>query len=107
MNRRTLRVLALAGWAAYLLLPVYSLVAMALRTNESILSERSVLPTQPTLANFAEIFADPSWYQAFGHSLAYVAINTVVSILVALPAAYAFSRYRFTGDSHLFFWLLT
>ncbi|MFN3500027.1 MAG: carbohydrate ABC transporter permease, partial [Pannonibacter indicus] len=25
----------------------------------------------------------------------------------ALPAAYAFSRYRFLGDKHLFFWLLT
>jgi glycerol transport system permease protein len=24
-----------------------------------------------------------------------------------LPAAYAFSRYRFLGDKHLFFWLLT
>ena len=26
---------------------------------------------------------------------------------MALPAAYAFSRYRFIGDKHLFFWLLT
>jgi glycerol transport system permease protein len=28
-------------------------------------------------------------------------------VAVALPAAYAFSRYRFMGDKHLFFWLLT
>ena len=26
---------------------------------------------------------------------------------MALPAAYAFSRYSFLGDKHLFFWLLT
>ena len=26
---------------------------------------------------------------------------------MALPAAYAFSRYRFIGDKHMFFWLLT
>ena len=26
---------------------------------------------------------------------------------MALPAAYAFSRYRFLGDKHLFFWLLS
>ncbi len=31
----------------------------------------------------------------------------VISVAVALPAAYAFSRYRFLGDKHLFFWLLT
>src|SRR4029453_16177076 len=37
----------------------------------------------------------------------YVAINTVVPLLVALPAAYAFSRYQFLGDKHVFFWLLT
>ncbi len=34
-------------------------------------------------------------------------MNTVISVAVALPAAYAFSRYRFLGDKHLFFWLLT
>jgi glycerol transport system permease protein len=105
--RRLWPAVALALWAAYLLLPVYALVAMALRTNESILSERAVVPTDPTFANFAEVLTDPSWYVPFGNSLGYVAMNTVISMLVALPAAYGFSRYRFTGDSHLFFWLLT
>jgi glycerol transport system permease protein len=41
------------------------------------------------------------------NSLIYVVMNTVISISVALPAAYAFSRYNFMGDKHLFFWLLT
>jgi glycerol transport system permease protein len=34
-------------------------------------------------------------------------MNMVMSVLLALPAAYAFSRYSFLGDKHLFFWLLT
>ena len=38
---------------------------------------------------------------------AYVVINTVISLSVALPAAYAFSRYQFVGDKQMFFWLLT
>ncbi len=41
------------------------------------------------------------------NSIAYVVMNMFISILVALPAAYAFSRFRFIGDKHLFFWLLT
>src|ERR671919_778051 len=41
------------------------------------------------------------------NSITYVTINTVLSVTVALPAAYEFSRYRFIGDKHLFFWLLT
>ena len=34
-------------------------------------------------------------------------LNTVLSLAVTLPAPYAFSRYRFLGDKHLFFWPLS
>jgi ABC-type glycerol-3-phosphate transport system permease component len=34
-------------------------------------------------------------------------MNMVITLTVALPAAYAFSRFKFVGDKHLFFWLLT
>ncbi len=37
----------------------------------------------------------------------YVTMNVTITLVVALPAAYAFSRYHFMGDKHLFFWLLT
>ncbi len=53
------------------------------------------------------IFTDPAWYWGYINSIIYVVENTVISITVALPAAYAFSRYSFLGDKHLFFWLLT
>jgi hypothetical protein len=64
-------------------------------------------PHQPTLENYRRIFTDESWYSGYINSLNYVIINTVISIAVALPAAYGFSRYRFLGDKHLFFWLLS
>ncbi len=57
--------------------------------------------------HYRRIFTDESWYSGYINSLEYVVINTVISISVALPAAYAFSRYRFLGDKHLFFWLLS
>ncbi len=94
-------------YCVYLLVPLYWLVGMALKTNRDIVGKFEVVPGNPTLANFAEIFTNPVWYQAFGNSLTYVTINTLLSVAVALPAAYAFSRYRFLGDRQLFFWLLT
>ena len=94
-------------YCAYLLLPLYWLVTMAVKRNQDITGSLEVIPARPTLENFIEIFTNPVWYEAFANSLTYVAINTVVSVAVALPAAYAFSRYRFLGDRHLFFWLLT
>ena len=97
----------LIGYIVYLLLPLYWLLSMALRSNADIVGVFSVWRMTPTLDNFAEIFANPVWYQAFGNSLSYVVINTLISLGVAIPAAYAFSRYRFLGDKQLFFWLLT
>src|ERR687890_1903443 len=60
-----------------------------------------------SLANYATIFTDPAWYCGYVNSIIYVVLNTVLSVAVALPAAYAFSRYSFLGDKHVFFWLLT
>ena len=90
-----------------LMLPVYWLLKMSLQTNFEITSSLSIVPLHPTLEHYAKIFSDPDWYGGFEHSLAYVAINTVISVTIALPAAYGFSRYRFLGDKHLFFWLLS
>ncbi len=103
------------GWSAvvatvyivFLLLPIYWLLTMSLKTNTDILGGFTLWPTNPTLANFATILNDPSWYMGYVNSLIYVLMNMAISITVALPAAYAFSRYSFMGDKHLFFWLLT
>ena len=97
----------LSLYIAFLLVPIYWLVNMSLKTNQEIVSGMTIVPNAPTLANYAVIFTDPAWYSGYINSITYVALNTIISISVALPAAYAFSRYRFTGDKHLFFWLLT
>jgi glycerol transport system permease protein len=91
----------------FLLVPIYWLLNMSLKTNTEILNEFSLWPRDLTLANYATILTDRSWYIGYVNSMIYVTMNTVISLAVALPAAYAFSRYRFMGDNHLFFWLLT
>ncbi|MGD2132935.1 MAG: carbohydrate ABC transporter permease, partial [Maricaulaceae bacterium] len=96
-----------ALYIVFLLLPVYWLVSMSFKTNAETLSTFALWPQRPTLANYRVILSDPSWYSGYINSIIYVALNTVISVTAALPAAYAFSRYRFFGDRHLFFWLLT
>ena len=91
----------------FLMLPIYWLVAMSFKTTQEILGGFSLFPQTWTLASYRTIFTDPTWYWGYINSIAYVTINTVISVTVALPAAYAFSRYRFLGDKQLFFWLLT
>lgn len=91
----------------FLLLPVYWLFSMSLKTNEEIMGVLSFFPQNLTFQNYITIFTDPSWYTGYINSIKYVVLNTIISLSVALPAAYGFSRYRFIGDKHMFFWLLT
>ena len=99
--------LVMVLYLVFLLLPIYWLLNMSLKTNNEILGEFSLWPRDLTLDNYRVILTDPSWYMGYVNSLIYVVMNTVISVAVALPAAYAFSRYNFMGDKHLFFWLLT
>lgn len=91
----------------FLMLPIYWLVVMSFKTTNDILAGFSLFPETVTFENYNTIFTDPTWYWGYINSILYVSLNTVISVCVALPAAYAFSRYRFLGDKQLFFWLLT
>lgn len=90
-----------------LMLPIYWMLSMSLRTNADILGSFSLYPKNITFANYMKIFTDSSWYNGYINSIIYVTMNMVISLCAALPAAYAFSRYHFIGDKHVFFWLLT
>ena len=97
----------LAIYCVYLALPLYWLLAISVQQNADITGAFSIFPHDPSLKNFMELWMNPVWSRSFVNSLTYVVINTLLSISLALPAAYAFSRYQFLGDRQLFFWLLT
>jgi glycerol transport system permease protein len=91
----------------FLMVPIYWLLNMSFKTTNEILGTFTLWPRDFTFANYRRIFTDPVWYNGYVNSIIYATLNTLLSVSAALPAAYAFSRYRFLGDKHLFFWLLT
>ena len=99
--------IVMALYLLFLLIPIYWLVNMSLKTNTEIVSTFTLWPSDLTFQNYITILTDPAWYMGYVNSMIYVTMNVVISLAVALPAAYAFSRYNFMGDKHLFFWLLT
>ena len=103
----SLRTLLLTAFLLFQLAPIYWLLRMSLMSSADIMANSGLLPVAPDFENYRTILTDPSWYMTYLNSLSYVAINVVISLTVALPAAYAFSRYRFIGDKHVFFWLFT
>ena len=90
-----------------LFIPIYWMVNTSLKTDNEILKGLTFFPRDLTLKNYVEIFTSPLWRSSFLNSIIYVCMNVVISLVAAIPAAYAFSRWRFRGDHHLFFWLLT
>jgi glycerol transport system permease protein len=100
-------VLITALYILFMLIPIYWLIVMSLKDNNEIMNSFSIIPQEFTLRNYRVIFTDYSWYVGYINSTIYVIINVIISLLLALPAAYAFSRYRFLGDKHVFFWFLT
>ena len=91
----------------FLMLPIYWLLNMSFKTTTEIINVYSLWPKDFTLENYVTIFTDSTWYMGYVNSITYTVFNTIISVSAALPAAYAFSRYKFLGDKHLFFWLLT
>ncbi|GII02177.1 carbohydrate ABC transporter permease [Planobispora takensis] len=94
-------------YAATLMLPLLWMFGMSIRPNEDILGSFALIPQRVTFENYQTFFTDPVWYSSYLNSIIYTSMNAVLSLIVALPAAYAFSRFRFAGDRFLFFWLLT
>src|SRR6056300_1196872 len=91
----------------FLMLPIYWLLNMSFKSTTEIINVYSLWPQEFTLDNYKTIFTDITWYMGYVNSIMYTVFNTIISVSAALPAAYAFSRYKFLGDKHLFFWLLT
>lgn len=68
-------------------------------------------PNEPTLASYQKLL-DPTnsvgqdFLRFFWNSLFVSTLSTILSVIVAVPAAYAFSRFDFPGRKFLFFAVL-
>lgn len=96
--------LTLACWAALaplmivILFPYATMFSTAMKQKDEIFQfEISWLPESLYFGNFVELFVNRGFGQAIFNSL-YISVGaTLVSLLVALPAAYALSRLRLPG----------
>ncbi|HHY62533.1 MAG: sugar ABC transporter permease [Bacillota bacterium] len=59
----------------------------------------SLIPSNPTLANYRKIFTDPNvnFSRWFFNTLKISVVSALLTLVLTTPAAYAFSRMRFPG----------
>ncbi|MEX0853544.1 MAG: carbohydrate ABC transporter permease [Bauldia sp.] len=107
-----------AGRAFLSFLLIFTVMPMAWMVLTSIKSQFAAMqyppqwwPAEPTLENYIKLL-DPSnsvgqeFLRYFWNSFYVALATTILAVIVAVPAAYAFSRFRFPGRTFLFFSVL-
>jgi multiple sugar transport system permease protein len=110
LRRGARAALITAGAASILALwafPIFWAVVVALKTESEVLAFPPSLVFRPTLANFADALVGRfSVLPAMGTSLVIASVTTLLTIVVAVPASYAFARLRLPARRFLGFYVL-
>lgn len=88
------------------LFPLYWIVSLSLKTRMQVFSKPPLFLWWPTFENYAAVSHSADFGQAFINSLVVSGGAVSLSLLVGVPAAYAFARFPFLGRNFLFFSLL-
>ena len=80
----------------YALLPVTWILSLSLKPA-SDLGDGRFIPRHLSLEHYRAVFTDPQFPAALGNSVGIGAIATLLSVLLAVFAAYAIVRLRFRG----------
>ncbi|WP_184094284.1 carbohydrate ABC transporter permease [Anaerocolumna cellulosilytica] len=119
--KRGLKTLLLFGLAFFVWAPLWMMVTGSFMGKDEIyefvgpvLEQRegmagwSLLPKYPTLRAYIELLIDsPKFFAMFWNTCYQVAPILIGQICIAVPAAWAFARYRFKGKKALFLLYIT
>ncbi|MFJ9210111.1 carbohydrate ABC transporter permease [Streptomyces sp. L-9-10] len=83
--------------AAFALLPVYVMVSSSLKPLQDVAGKFQWFPTNLTIRPYFDIWKTVPLAKYFVNSLIVAGSATVLSVVIAVFAAYAVSRYRFRG----------
>jgi multiple sugar transport system permease protein len=101
--------LVLTALAIFFLLPLYWMATGSFKLQRTTVSlPPQLIPSQPTLANWAHMFTGPwpTWRWLF-NSLGVSLLTVVLVVMVASLTGYGFAKKRFPGSGVLFFILLS
>ena len=114
---RVLRGIALLLVVVFFLFPIAWIVLMSFETNDQVLQIPPTLTPSPTLANYGALLSgklqtatgamDITFLHNLWNSLLLSGLSVALSLILGVPAAYAFARYRFRGGEDMAFTLLS
>jgi multiple sugar transport system permease protein len=94
---KTFRVIALVVLSLFVIAPLYVMITTAMKPLVDVQSNFTWWPTHFTLQPFVDIWKTVPLGAYFVNSLIVSTIASVLSVIVAIFASYAVSRWRFRG----------
>jgi multiple sugar transport system permease protein len=98
--------LAVAAIVLFCLFPFYWLINISLKTGADLQSS-SLIPPNPTLDNYREIFDNPDFTKALRNSAIVALSTTVLALMVGSFCAYALARLKLRGKGFILAIVLT
>lgn len=93
-----LNVVAMLAMTLFFAAPVLWLVSLALRDRREVyMGAARLIPKNPTIQNFITVLGNASFPGYLWNGLLYACVSAVGVLIVAAPAAYAFSRIDMRG----------
>lgn len=114
---KTLRGTAIALILLFFLFPIFWIFLMSFQTNATILRMPPSIVFEPTISNYKALLTgtlettagnlDIAFMRNLGNSVILSSASVALSLLLGVPAAYAFARYRFRLGENIAFTLLS
>jgi len=86
--------LALAVWTIY---PVLMTLSISFKTKADVSADPGLIPSNPTLDGYRSVLERQGFQDAFINSMVVGLGTALLTVVLAVPAAYAFARFRFRG----------
>jgi len=96
---KVFRVIVIVVLGVYSLFPIYVMVTSALKPLRDVQEDFTWWPSQLTIQPFIEMWSTVPLAEYFLNSVIVSTSATVLSVVVAIFASFAVSRYRFRGRS--------
>jgi multiple sugar transport system permease protein len=114
---RVLRAIALTLVVVFFMFPLFWIFLMSFQTNETILRIPPSIVFDPTLDNYRALITgrletaagtlEINFLRTLWNSVFLSTASVALALLLGVPAAYAFARYKFRGSEDIAFTLLS
>lgn len=91
-----------------LLFPVFWMAVSSIQPSSKLMNlPPEFIPSNPTLANYVKIISNHKYLRYFENSFLVSGGTVLLCMFIAIPAGYAFSRYRFPFKSSIMTFIMS